>query len=71
MKKLEVGCLWNFAKRLRNREVMSFLAKDDALKDLSFAMGRQKVPGEGSEIGPGLASLQMIDLSRHWLNHLS
>jgi len=27
-----VGCLWNFAKRLKNGEFMSFLAKDDALE---------------------------------------
>ena len=70
MKKLEVGCLWNFAKRLKNRKVMSFLTKDDALEDLSFATKRQNVLGEGSEIWLDLGSKRGWELgffANNWL----
>lgn len=47
-------------KTLGNEEVTSFLAKDDALEDLSFAT--VYAPGEGSEIGLGLDSWRMWGL---------
>ena len=71
MKKLEVGCLWKFRKRFENEEDTSFLAKDDALEDLSFATEKQNVPGEGSEIGPGLGSEKKWELglfANDWLS---